>query len=63
METSRSAVMMAARCVQRTIPGDAPWIKFRQPELFGLSIFVCCLLKRKLSHDKTEWFRRKGSRS
>jgi len=30
--------------------------EFGQRELFGLSSIVCFLLKRKMSHGKTEWF-------
>jgi hypothetical protein len=44
MKTSRSVVMIAAPVVQHPIPGNFPWIEFRQPELFGLSL-LCCSLK------------------
>ena len=36
--------MIAALFVQRTIRGNLLRIKYRQPELFGLS-FLCCSLK------------------
>ena len=44
MKPSRSAVMMAARCVRLAIRSESLRIKCRQPELFGLS-FLCCSLK------------------
>ena len=44
MSISRSVVMIAAHHVQRTIRGHSLRIKYRQPELFGLS-FLCCSLK------------------